>query len=301
MCAALGHATSTQRSVDARWKGKPEPTHERTNPFTGTQQSVFNHSCSVCNSTHVGRSKTPQPKSLGPGPRRRRPLGGDDPRPGIQRRGTPPRLAGGKPARPPGWGPDRRSEPRWFTSALPRRPSPGPHEPGYWRPRFFDQEQPSNWQPPPCRTKAIGRVSRRRGEALPSRRSRCPAGTGKSGGMRGGLVGLSPEALCGEAPKGQPLIRRESLVTVRVEDPQGQPMIHGCRRQHKPRPSGKPKGKGCQVAHRCHGGQKRQEKTWGPLSRTAAWKAGCFWEDRTSKLPPKMVLTSPPRKKRSMS
>ena len=26
MCAALGHATSTQRSVDVRWKGKPEPT-----------------------------------------------------------------------------------------------------------------------------------------------------------------------------------------------------------------------------------------------------------------------------------
>ena len=23
-----------------------------------------------------------------------------------------------------------------------------------------------------------------------------------------------------------------------------------------------------------------QERTWGPLSRTAAWKAGCFWEEK---------------------
>ena len=22
-----------------------------------------------------------------------------------------------------------------------------------------------------------------------------------------------------------------------------------------------------------------QERTWGPLSRAAAWKAGCFWEE----------------------
>ena len=54
---------------------------------------------------------------------------------------------------------------------------------------------------------------------------------------------MVPEALCGEAPKGQPVIRRERLMTDRVEDPQGHPMIHGCPRQHKPRPSGKPKGR----------------------------------------------------------
>ena len=42
--------------------------------------------------------------------------------------------------------------------------------------------------------------------------------------MRGGLVGPSPEALNGEAPKGQPVIRREHLVAVRMEAPQGQLM-----------------------------------------------------------------------------
>ena len=95
----------------------------------------------------------------------------------------------------------------------------------------------------PCRALAIGGVTRCPGEAHPSWRSRCPAGTGQSGGMRGGLVGAIPEALCGEAPKGQPVIRREHLVTARVEDPKGHPMIHGCRRPHKPRPSGNPKGR----------------------------------------------------------
>ena len=74
----------------------------------------------------------------------------------------------------------------------------------------------------PCSAPAIRRLSRRRGESRPLRRPRCPAGTGKSCGMRGGLAGQSPEALCGEAPKSQPVIR-------------------GCPRPRKTRPSGKPK------------------------------------------------------------
>ena len=37
---------------------------------------------------------------------------------------------------------------------------------------------------------------------------------------------MFPEALCGEAPKGQPMIRSESPEAVCVEAPQGQPMIH---------------------------------------------------------------------------
>ena len=53
------------------------------------------------------------------------------------------------------------------------------------------------------------RAEPRRSEDLPDAR-RCgpvaavkgPAGTGQSCGMRGGIVGLRPEALCGEAPKG---------------------------------------------------------------------------------------------------
>ena len=46
---------------------------------------------------------------------------------------------------------------------------------------------------------------------------------------RGGLMGAIPKALCGEAPKGQPMIRRENLEAVRVEAPKGQP------RKHRPR------------------------------------------------------------------
>ena len=54
-------------------------------------------------------------------------------------------------------------------------------------------------------------------------------GTNTEDWNRGGLVGAIPEALCGEAPKGQPVIRRENLEAVRVEAPKGQP------RKHRPR------------------------------------------------------------------
>ena len=63
---------------------------------------------------------------------------------------------------------------------------------------------------------------------------------------RGGLLGTVHEALCGEAPKGQPVIRRERLVAVGGDDPKGHPMIHGCRRPHSARPSGNPKGRRAQ-------------------------------------------------------
>ena len=88
---------------------------------------------------------------------------------------------------------------------------------------------------------ASGDAIRRRGEARPLRPSEYPVGTGKRSRMRGGLVVMSPEVICGEAPKGQPLLRIENLVTDSGDDPQGHPMIHGCRRPHKPRPSGNPK------------------------------------------------------------
>ena len=94
-----------------------------------------------------------------------------------------------------------------------------------------------------CSGPAIGESPRRRGEARPLPRSGCPAGTCRWCGKRGGLVGMIPEALCGEAPKGQPVIRREHLVPVGGEDPKGHPMIHGCRRPHGARTSGKHKKK----------------------------------------------------------
>ena len=85
---------------------------------------------------------------------------------------------------------------------------------------------------PPYSAPAIGEFPRSRGEARQLPPSRCLAGTGRRFGERGGLVGPSPEALCGEAPKGQPMIRRENLAAVSGEDPQGHPKIHGCRKPH---------------------------------------------------------------------
>ena len=67
-----------------------------------------------------------------------------------------------------------------------------------------------------------------RGEASPSPSSKLLVGPGKKRGVSGGLVGMSPKALCVEAPKGQPVIRSESLKAVGGEDPKGHPMIHGC-------------------------------------------------------------------------
>ena len=52
------------------------------------------------------------------------------------------------------------------------------------------------------------------GEALLWQPSMSPAGTCKRDGKRGSLVGSNHEALCGEAPKGQPMIRGETLETV---------------------------------------------------------------------------------------
>ena len=55
---------------------------------------------------------------------------------------------------------------------------------------------------------------------------------------RGGLAGAIPEALCGEAPEGQPMTRGENLEVVCVEAPQGQPMNHRPKNQHVSRPTG---------------------------------------------------------------
>ena len=64
------------------------------------------------------------------------------------------------------------------------------------------------------------------GEALLWQRSEPPDGTSGCCWRRCGLAGMIPEALCGEAPQGQPMIRREPLVAVCVEAPQGQPGNH---------------------------------------------------------------------------
>ena len=123
----------------------------------------------------------------------------------------------------------------------------GANQDGSPEPRREDPSRghasPATGGRPPRSVPAIGDSGRRREEARPFRPSWCPAGASKRCRMRGGFVGLSTEALCGEAPEGQPVIRRENLVTVGVEDPQGHPMIHGCPRPHRAKPSGKLKGR----------------------------------------------------------
>ena len=55
------------------------------------------------------------------------------------------------------------------------------------------------------------------GEALLWQSSEYPDGANMTNGKRGSLVGNNPEALRGEAPKGQPMIRGENLLDVCVE------------------------------------------------------------------------------------
>ena len=64
------------------------------------------------------------------------------------------------------------------------------------------------------------------GEALLWQQSESLGGPDMAKGKRGSLAGAIPEALYGEAPKGQPMIRGETLKAVCAEAPQGQPMIH---------------------------------------------------------------------------
>ena len=154
---------------------------------------------------HVRTPGIPRPKVLGPRPRKRRPVGG----------GTFNRVFGaGYSSRewrapswqfPPRWGGARRGRPRWFANSPPRRPFSRTREPGHWRPRYSEE-------PPPVQRPRDWRMTPTPRRGSPVAAIRVPAGTCRWCGKRGGLVGMIPEALCGEAPKGQPVIRRENLV-----------------------------------------------------------------------------------------
>ena len=95
------------------------------------------------------------------------------------------------------------------------------------------------------------------GEALRRQKTEYPGGPDMASGKRGGLTGAIPEALSGEAPKGQPMIRGETLKAVCVEAPKGQPRNH---RRHSERVMSRPtRGKG-----------ERRRKTKDPWS--SQWK-----------------------------
>ena len=83
------------------------------------------------------------------------------------------------------------------------------------------------------------------GEALLWHPREYPGGTTMMRGKRGGLTGAIPEALHGEAPKGQPMIRGETLEVVCVEAPEGQPRNHRRHpRQVMFRPTGEKEERG---------------------------------------------------------
>ena len=159
------------------------------------------------------------------------------------------------------WRQTRREEPRWFAGASPRRPFQGSREPGYWRPRYSREERQSNWQPPPAQRLCDSRFrpTPRRGQPV-------------------AVIEVPhwpwQEALCERRP--------------RRSEPRG-PLRGGPERSASdPRQSKTTQAKAKQETKEKNGAKwptvvivekSGKEKTWGPLSRTAAWEAGCYWEE----------------------
>ena len=128
---------------------------------------------------------------------------------------------------PPGGG-RPGNEPRRFDGPQSWRPFQGTPWPRQWRPYFYGYQRPEgdwprrpssarpwDWNPRPLPRRgapvaAIRAPRRKFHDEWETRRPRGP----------------EPRGPCGEAPKGQLMIRSESLKALCVEAPQGQPMIH---------------------------------------------------------------------------
>ena len=122
--------------------------------------------------------------------------------------------------RPPPRGWSGRWGPRRFSGTPPGRTFQGTPQPWQWGPRFRgDMRWGDNFQRSPSRSCPWDGKSRglpRRGPPVAA--IRVPSWYWpEEGGKRGSLVGSNHEALCGEAPKGQPVIRREPFEAVCVE------------------------------------------------------------------------------------
>ena len=85
-----------------------------------------------------------------------------------------------------------------------------------------------------------------------------------------------------EAPKGQPMIRRENLEALCVEAPQGQPRNHRppFQKTSRSKTNGR-KGENVKTSRPTiiTAEKSGNERRWGLLSRANAWRAGCFVED----------------------
>ena len=120
----------------------------------------------------------------------------------------------------------RGAHPRPFRRSpwtCPRRPYLyGNQRPEGYRMRFPPKGRPWDWRP---------RTLPRRGPPVAA--IRVPVGTNATNGRRGGLVGPSPDVLCGEAPKGQPMIRRPRPRQI-VRRPMGEEPGRRARRRAPP-------------------------------------------------------------------
>ena len=111
-------------------------------------------------------------------------------------------------------------------------------------------------------TLVFGEAFRCSGEVLTLPRSRCITCTFQWSGMRGGLVGMIPEALWGGPARSSDDPRLSKKIT---------------QTQAKREAKEKKGGKWPTIVVTVDKGG--QERTWGRLSRTAAWKAGCYWKE----------------------
>ena len=96
-------------------------------------------------------------------------------------------------------------------------------------------------------------------------------------------MGAIPEALCGEAPKGQSVSvektswRSEGRPERSADDPQTPKNTAQREANEANGGDGEKKAKWSVIVTVDEDGHERK---WGPLSRNAAWRAGRFWEGR---------------------
>ena len=182
---------------------------------------------------------------------------------------------------PPGWRRARRGEPRWFTRAPPRRPFWGSREPGYWRLRSFSQERGSNWQPPPVQRPGDRRFAPtpRRGPPVAAIKvprwhrqelsnERWPRGSDPRGPLRGGPERSASDpqrtprdGLCGGPERSSDDTRLSKTTQAKAK-----------------RETKRKKGAKWPIVVTVE--KSGEGRSWGPLSRTAPWKASCYWEEK---------------------
>ena len=182
--------------------------------------------------------------------------------------------------------PARRSEPRWFSSAPPRAAFPRAPERRRRVPDHFgNTSHPRDWQPEPPSVRPWiwkSRIMPRRGPPVAKQKvprwywseegeTRQPRGVKPRGTLRGGPERTADDprrnprgGLCGGPGRSAKEPQTPFPKTSQRKSDRG-------RGQERPKTEKRPT-----VVTVEEGGR---ERTWGPLSRIAVWRAGCFWQD----------------------